>query len=550
MRLSMVLTFFLLAPGCIKFGENHRSSTSRLADFVVGEFVTPTGARDWQQMEVNLQRQDGDKGVVAKKIDHTAFVNHQASDLTLSVPFGTYLIALVYRDSAGATLYQVCADQRGKQYIIDKPTFAVTIPICAESSGPTASPSGQVSVNPVSSVTIKPVTGDQSPATATATATATVPPASNPGATLPPPPGSGADAATCTDGQGGFDVVAGQCIDRQKSFSVQGGDIYAYGQKIRLAGINWFGLETTKLSLHGLWSGRSINSFVDQIAALGFNALRIPVSPEALNPATAGDDGFAHPIDELNALIKYAQSKGIYILLDLHTCTKNLPNTGNPGPGTGNCAFYSDDAWAADLQAMAALAASYSNVVGIDLFNEPFGMVWDDWQGKINRIADKVLAKSPRTLLFVQGVAGASAFGAYGPFWGENLFEAGTKTLKIPASRLVYAPHTYGPGTYDGHDYFKAANFPQNMPTVWDSHFGYLHAAGQAMAIGEFGGKYTDKDKIWQDAFVGYLIDRHIDNFFYWSLNPDSGDTGGLLQDDWQTVNPDKLSLLTRLIKR
>ena len=31
----------------------------------------------------------------------------------------------------------------------------------------------------------------------------------------------------------------------------------------------------------------------------------------------------------------------------------------------------------------------------------------------------------------------------------------------------------------------------------------------------------------------------------YWSLNPNSGDTGGILLDDWQSVDPDKEALLT-----
>lgn len=32
---------------------------------------------------------------------------------------------------------------------------------------------------------------------------------------------------------------------------------------------------------------------------------------------------------------------------------------------------------------------------------------------------------------------------------------------------------------------------------------------------------------------------------FYWSWNPNSGDTGGILNDDWTTVRQDKVNLLT-----
>jgi aryl-phospho-beta-D-glucosidase BglC (GH1 family) len=30
----------------------------------------------------------------------------------------------------------------------------------------------------------------------------------------------------------------------------------------------------------------------------------------------------------------------------------------------------------------------------------------------------------------------------------------------------------------------------------------------------------------------------------FWSLNPNSGDTGGILQDDWKTVHQWKMNLL------
>jgi endoglucanase len=38
-----------------------------------------------------------------------------------------------------------------------------------------------------------------------------------------------------------------------------------------------------------------------------------------------------------------------------------------------------------------------------------------------------------------------------------------------------------------------------------------------------------------------------VRNFFYWSWNPNSGDTGGILQDDWQSVSLDKYNNLKRL---
>ena len=36
--------------------------------------------------------------------------------------------------------------------------------------------------------------------------------------------------------------------------------------------------------------------------------------------------------------------------------------------------------------------------------------------------------------------------------------------------------------------------------------------------------------------------------FFYWSWNPNSGDTGGILQDDWTQIWQDKVDNLDRLM--
>ena len=34
----------------------------------------------------------------------------------------------------------------------------------------------------------------------------------------------------------------------------------------------------------------------------------------------------------------------------------------------------------------------------------------------------------------------------------------------------------------------------------------------------------------------------------YWALNPDSGDTGGILGDDWITIDQTKMAILTPIL--
>ena len=130
-----------------------------------------------------------------------------------------------------------------------------------------------------------------------------------------------------------------------------------------------------------------------------------------------------------------------------------------------------------------------------------------------------------------------------------NLEPLACTPLNIPANRLLLAPHTYGPDVYV-QPYFNASNFPSNMPAIWDQHFGQFVQAGYAVMLGEFGGKFgrgDARDVQWQNALVDYMVGKGMRSGFYWSWNPNSGDTGGILDDDWTTVRTDKVQLLQRL---
>ena len=359
----------------------------------------------------------------------------------------------------------------------------------------------------------------------------------------------------------GFDHIGGHCIARAESFYVQGGEIYNRGKKILIKGVNWFGLEgasldpsgqtNTHAKLGGLWTGRSMESLVDDMATLGFNAWRIPLSPEALDPATAAFDRFATIPQELEHFLNYTESKGMLVLLDLHNCGKDHYFNDKPGPGVSGsgCATYTEDRWKKDLQTLATIAKAHPNVIGIDLFNEPFGLSWVEWLGMASRAADVVLKINPAILVFMEGV-GSIGTSSTAVFWGENLIDAATNVPNIPKARLVFSPHIYGPSV-SKQSYFSSADFPTNMPAIWDDHFGYLKDQGYCLAIGEFGGKYVDQDKIWGDAFVTYFQNRKLDHFFYWAMNQNSVDTGGLYTDaNWKVLNLEKLNMLRPLFDR
>jgi hypothetical protein len=113
--------------------------------------------------------------------------------------------------------------------------------------------------------------------------------------------------------------------------------------------------------------------------------------------------------------------------------------------------------------------------------------------------------------------------------------------LNVP-NRLVYSPHEYPASMYP-QSWFYDRNYPDNLPSVWEQYWGYL-AADQPILIGEFGTRLeTDKDRQWLEKFRSYIQAKRL-NWTFWSLNPNSGDTGGLLRDDWVSVHQEKQDLL------
>ena len=346
-------------------------------------------------------------------------------------------------------------------------------------------------------------------------------------------------------------------------YTAVGGKLFKDGSVIKLFGLNWFGLETSNHVLHGLWTSRPLADFVADFKTKGFTALRLPVSPETINPgfAITGGPGLGPDFTALNgkdgrAALEYTlaqtQAAGMFVLIDFHTCSPTMLGAGEPNDPT-QCPGYSLARWLADLRTLATLSKTFTNVIGIDLANEPHGATWAAWSSLASQGGQAVLAVNPNLTIWVEGVGNASASGGLGANWGQNLFEAAA-IPGIPANRLVFSPHSYGPSVA-AQSYFSDSSYPANMPGIWDTLFGHLVGQGFTLVPGEFGGHYTtsstpaQNDKLWQDSYVTYLINKGMKNNFYWAVNPNSGDTGGVLLDDWKTWDNGKLLLLQRLMQ-
>jgi len=331
------------------------------------------------------------------------------------------------------------------------------------------------------------------------------------------------------------------------------------GGEVKLYGVNWFGSETPDHVVHGLWV-RNWSDMIRQMKSLGFTAVRVPFCPGTLRGVTPTSISYAinpdlqglNSLQVLDKILTELDRQGMYILMDHAT-----PDCAAISP-LWYTASYSEQQWLADLRFVADRYKHLERFLGIDLKNEPFGGTWGtgnastDWNKAAERGAAAVLSANPKLLVFVEGlVSNPSCMTVYANNWGGS-FEPMTCTpLNIPKNKLVLSPHTYGPDVYMLPP-FSAPDFPANMPAIWDKQFGSFASQGYTVIHGEFGGKYghggSPLDKVWQDAFVTYLKNKGINKFFYWSWNANSGDTGGILKDDWTAVWDDKVALLRRIM--
>jgi hypothetical protein len=261
----------------------------------------------------------------------------------------------------------------------------------------------------------------------------------------------------------------------------------------------------------------------------------------------------------MDKIVAYAGQIGLRIILDHHRSAAG--NSANES-GLWYTTAYPESTWIANLSMLAKRYSADGTVIGIDLHNEPHGpATWgdggpNDWRLAAERGGNAVLAANPNLLVIVEGIETTAAGSTW---WGGNLSNAAAAPVRLSTpGRLVYSAHEYPASVY-AQRWFSDPSYPNNLPAVWDRYWGALFRTGAApVLIGEFGSKLaTASDQAWYTKFVGYLKGDLDGNgtgdlaagqqgvgWTYWSWNPNSGDTGGILADDWRTVNTAKLDPL------
>lgn len=434
---------------------------------------------------------------------------------------------------------------------------------------PTATPTPAPTAAPTAAPTSAPTTTTKETTATTTTAETTTETTLPPTDTFPPmewivEPGNGDDWLT-TDGN--------KIVDMN-------------GTQVWLTGINWFGYNTGTNIFDGCWSC-NMASAIQGMADRGFNLLRIPISAElvlnwkngvyptanfnqATNPELVGKNS----LQIFDYAIALCQKYGMKVMLDIHSA-----DTDASGHMTN--LWYTDKVSLQDYyDALAFLADRFKDndtVIAYDLKNEPHGKpgeekaIWNNsevdnnWKHVAEVAGNIVLDANPHALIMIEGIeiypkdlaangdfASGQSDDYYFNWWGGNL--RGVKDYPIDFGspernkQIVYSPHDYGPAVYAQPWFEGDYTYESLKADCWNENWLYIHNENIApILIGEWGGYMTEPNLTWMTDLRQLIGEQYI-SYTFWCYNANSGDTGGLVLDDFSTWDEEKYAFVNQVL--
>jgi len=360
----------------------------------------------------------------------------------------------------------------------------------------------------------------------------------------------------------------------------------ANGTEVWLTGLNWFGYNTGTNIFDGCWAC-NMREALASIANHGFNLLRIPISAELVlswkngNFPEANYNRAENPeLEGLTSLqifdlaIRTCRENGLKVMLDIHSAeTDSMGHMKN--------LWYTDKVSAEDyIDALAFLADRYKTddtVIAFDLKNEPHGKpnetkaIWNDsddpnnWKAVAEKAGNTVLAINPNVLIMIEGIEiYPKDIAANGDFsstdsadysfnwWGGNL--RGVKDYPIDFgsdaknAQIVYSPHDYGPAVFMQPWFEGGFTYESLQKDCWNDNWLFIEKDNIApLLIGEWGGFMTEPNLSWMTCMRSLIKEYHL-NHTFWCFNANSGDTGGMVKDDFKTWDEEKYKFVKEVL--
>lgn len=360
----------------------------------------------------------------------------------------------------------------------------------------------------------------------------------------------------------------------------------ANGTEVWLTGINWFGYNTGTNAFDGIWAV-NMKEALGSIADHGFNLLRIPISAELalawkngeyptanFNQAENADLVGMTSLEIFDLVISTCKANGIKVMLDIHSAETN-----SAGHMT-NLWYTGKISTEQFIESLEFLADRYKNddtVIAFDLKNEPHGKpnedgaIWNDSQDKNNwkavaeQAGNAVLDMNPNVLIMIEGIeiypkditkngdfSSQNSDDYFFNWWGGNL--RGVKDYPIDFgtpernAKIVYSPHDYGPAVYQQPWFSGDYTYESLQKDCWNDNWFFIQKDNIApLLIGEWGGFMTEPNLTWM-TYMRQFIKEHRINHTFWCFNANSGDTGGLVKDDFRTWDEEKYDFVKEVL--
>lgn len=358
------------------------------------------------------------------------------------------------------------------------------------------------------------------------------------------------------------------------------------GSEVWLTGCNWFGYNTGTNLFDGVWNC-NLKEALESIADHGFNLLRVPMSSELLlqwkkgeYPKANYNNAYNEELNKMNSLeifdyvLSLCEKNGMKVMIDIHSVKTDAAGHNHP-------VWYKDNLTEADfIESLRWIAARYKDndtIIAYDLKNEPHGKppetpraIWNDsddpnnWKKVAEKAGKAVLGENPHALIVIEGIeiypkdVKANNFTSNDKedyritWWGGNLM--GVKDYPIDLGseafnkQVVYSPHDYGPIVYKQPWFEKEFTYESLKKDAWTPFWLYIADEGIApVLIGEWGG-FMEGDNLKWMQYIRQLIDEKKLNHTFWCFNANSGDTGGLVKDDFKTWDEEKYDLVKKVL--
>jgi endoglucanase len=359
------------------------------------------------------------------------------------------------------------------------------------------------------------------------------------------------------------------------------------GNPVRIAGINWYGFETNDEIAHGLWV-QDYHTVINDIAALGYNTIRIPFSNQMVETPAVPQNFSIHnstggnintdlvgqnALQDLQKIVAAAGAAGLKVILDDHRS-----EAGNSAEQNGlwYTSAYPSQNWVNDWVTIAKLFAGNPTVIGFDLRNEPHtpagdtyaqGATWGtgdastDVRLAYQQAGNAILAADPGALIFCEGIGefpdSAASGGFDSTWWGGDLQGVAQFPVTLSsAGHVVYSAHDYGPNLFQ-QTWFNSATTSASLDAVWNKFWGYIYAQSIApLWVGEFGTLNDAADVSsstpgsqgqWFSSLVSYIAGNKWMGWTYWALNGE--DSYDLLDNNYDPtpVSATKQSMLAAM---